>query len=214
MENNQTPSAADEQQTAAPGAVKEQPQRPPIDAERIADALMTSLDTRQQQAERLVVASFARQNNMTVEEVNDLLAAHRKQQQDVIPAAVQARIDERMKAADNRLISAEVKAIGSELHLIDIDAAFALMDRSGISVGEDGAVTGVKEALEALAQAKPWLVKSSAPAGTGRAGNFPRSDAAGTADYARRLQEARQSGNHTLATAIISEAAAKGITLR
>ena len=184
-------------------------------ADSIAAALMAALDQRQQRAERSVINSFAQQSGVSPEELTRLVNDYKAQQAAAIPADVQQRIDERMKTADNRLISAEVRAVGAGLNIIDIDAAFALMDKSGVKIGDDGTVSGVQEALEALTQAKPWLVKQAASAsGTGSAGNFPRGNGGENADFASRLAEARASGNHSLATAIISEAAAKGIQLR
>lgn len=198
--------AANAQQNSAPAAA---------DAGVIAAAVMNALDTRQQRTERSVIKSFAEQNGMSVEEITKLVTDYKAQQATAIPADVQQRIDERMRTADNRLISAEVRAVGAEMNIIDIDAAFALMDKSGVKVGEDGSVTGVKEALEALTAAKPYLVKTAAAsAGTGSTGNFPRTGGDNSTNYAARLAEARKSGNHTLATVIISEAAAKGIYLR
>ena len=198
--------AANAQQNSAPAAA---------DAGVIAAAVMNALDTRQQRTERSVIKSFAEQNGVSVEEITKLVTDYKAQQATAIPADVQQRIDERMRTADNRLISAEVRAVGTELNIIDIDAAFALMDKSGVKVGDDGSVTGVKEALEALTAAKPYLVKAAAASsGTGSAGNFPRTGGDNSTGYAARLDEARKSGNHGLATAIISEAAAKGIYLR
>ena len=161
--------AANAQQNSAPAAA---------DAGVIAAAVMNALDTRQQRTERSVIKSFAEQNGMSVEEITKLVTDYKAQQATAIPADVQQRIDERMRTADNRLISAEVRAVGTELNIIDIDAAFALMDKSGVKVGDDGSVTGVKEALEALATARPWLVKQAAPSpsGTGSTGNFPRGE--------------------------------------
>lgn len=203
-------SAANSQQTAGntQGAVT-------VSAESIAAALIPALDARQERAERSVIKSFAEQSGVSVEEITNLVADYKAKQATAIPADVQKRIDERMRTADNRLISAEVRAVGTELNIIDIDAAFALMDKSGVKVGEDGSVTGVKEALEALTAAKPYLVKAAAASsGTGSTGNFPRGNGGENADFASRLAAARATGNNTLAAAIISEAAAKGIYLR
>ena len=132
-----------------------------------------------------------------------------------LPEDMQAVIDQRLRKANDRLIAAEIRETGARIGLIDPEAAFTLMDKSGVKVGEDGSVVGVKEALEALTAAKPYLVKTAAAsAGTGSTGNFPRTGGDNSADYAARLDEARKSGNHGLATSIISEAAAKGIYLR
>ena len=204
-------SAANSQQMAGntQGAVT-------VSAESIAAALIPALDARQERAERSVIKSFAEQNGVSVEEITRLVTDYKAKQATAIPPDVQQRIDERMRTADNRLISAEVRAVSAELNIIDIDAAFALMDKSGVKVGDDGSVTGVKEALEALATARPWLVKQAAPSpsGTGSTGNFPRGNGGENADFASRLAAARATGNNTLAAAIISEAAAKGIYLR
>ncbi|MGE7650490.1 hypothetical protein ACQKM1_22345 [Peribacillus frigoritolerans] len=62
------------------------------------------------------------------------------------------------KRANDRLIQAEIKAIGTGLNLVDLDAVDKLVDKSSFSVKEDGSVEGVKEALEKLAADKPYLV--------------------------------------------------------
>lgn len=216
MENQNAQQNVQNTQAAAPAANSQpvagnQQGAVTVSAEDIAAAL----DARYQRTERSVIRSFAERNGVSVEEITKLVSDYKAQQAAAIPADVQQRIDERLRTADNRLISAEVRAVGTELHIIDIDAAFALMDKSGVKVGEDGSVTGVKEALEALTAAKPYLVKAAPPpSGTGSTGNFPRGTGSENADFAARLEAARKSGNHNLATAIISEAAAKGILLR
>lgn len=209
MENNQNQGAAGEQQNT-PTAANPQENQPAFNVEALAEALTA----RQQRAERSVINSFAQQYSMSAEELTQLLNERRAQQAAAIPEEVQTQINQRMQTADNRLIAAEVKAIGTRMNLVDTDAAFALMDKSGIAVDEAGNVTGVQEALDALIQEKQWLVAQPTPSGTGSAGNFPRGNNMESTDYAARLAEARKSGNHTLATAIISEAAAKGIALR
>ena len=213
---NQNAQNVQNTQAAAPAANAQQAAGNQQGAVTVsAEDIVAALDARQQRNERSVIKSFAEQNGVSVEEITKLVTDYKAQQAAAIPAEVQKRIDERMKVADNRLISAEVRAVGTELNIIDIDAAFMLMDKSGVKVGEDGSVTGVKEALEALTTAKPYLLRAApTPSGTGSTGNFPRTGGDNSADYAARLVEARKSGNHGLATAIISEAAAKGIYLR
>lgn len=135
-------------------------------------------------------------------------------QEAVLPEEMEAVIEERMRAANERLIAAEIREIGAQMGLVDAQAAFTLMDKSGISVDDGGSVAGVREALEALVAAKPYLAgQRRVRLGTGRVGNFPRNDSDG-ADYAARLAAARNAGNNALATAIISEAAKNGIYLR
>ena len=182
------------------------------DAERIADSLAAALENRRQRAERSVIHSFARQNNLSPELLEGILQQRGEREKNSIPDSVQALIDRRMREADDRLISAEIRNAGSQLGLIDPDAAFALMDRSSVRVEDDGSVTGVRESLQELLRAKPYLA-GGASGSTGRAGNFPRADS-DAAGYAARLAQARGAGNNTLAAAIISEAAANGIYLR
>ncbi len=185
------------------------------DAERIADSLAAALDSRRQRAERSVINSFARQNNLSPEMLLGFLQQRSERlgngsSHDSVPSDVQALIDRRLKEADNRLIHAEIRDVGAQLGLIDPDAAFALMDKSSVAVADDGSVSGVRESLAELLRNKPYL---AAAGSTGRAGNFPRADS-DAAGFGSRLAAARADGNNTLAAAIISEAAAKGVYLR
>ena len=182
------------------------------DAERIADSLAAALDSRRQRAERSVINSFARQNNLTPEMLEGFLQQRSQRRKDDIPDDVQAVIDSRMREADNRLIHAEIREVGAQLGLIDPDAALAMMDRSSVRVADDGSVSGVRESLTELLRNKPYLA-GGASGSTGRAGNFPRADS-DTSGFAARLAAARAAGNNTLAAAVISEAAAKGVYLR
>lgn len=103
------------------------------------------------------------------------------------------------KRANDRLIQAEIKAIGTGLHLVDLDAVDKLVDKSSFAVKEDGSVEGVKEALEQLAADKPYLVKdpgepkpSGYVPGAQQKGNNPTPDdayAKAKADAKRLLDE-------------------------
>lgn len=64
---------------------------------------------------------------------------------------------------DNRIIT-EASKIG----VVDIETILKLIDRSTISVDDNGAVTGASEALQALLTAKPFLKgKGATPIGSG-----------------------------------------------
>lgn len=69
--------------------------------------------------------------------------------------------------ANQKLIRAEVKAVATELGIVDADAALALIDRTGIGITDTGDVKGVKPALEALIKAKPYLVGKPGAVGGG-----------------------------------------------
>jgi ribosomal protein L11 len=78
------------------------------------------------------------------------------------------RAIEKEKAANTRLIKAEVKSIASNLDIIDPTAAYKLLDKDDIEVDEKGDVVGVEKALKLLIAEKPWLLKQNTqPAKTG-----------------------------------------------
>jgi len=63
--------------------------------------------------------------------------------------------------ATQRLIKSEVIMQASKLNIIDSEAAFLLLDHTGITVEDDtDEVRGVKKALELLVKSKPYLVKA------------------------------------------------------
>lgn len=124
--------------------------------EAIAEAFAKALNTRTDRAERSVARSFAEQYGMTEAEVTALLEKAKADKANAIPPDVQKQIDAANKRADDILIVAETKTISAELGFIDADVAFQLMDKTNVKV-EAGKATGIREALEALKEAKPFL---------------------------------------------------------
>jgi len=72
-----------------------------------------------------------------------------------------AAAQEAQRKAHDKLVRAELKMVGSELGLVDVDVAYMLLDKENISVGDDGSVEGVKEALEKVLADKPYLAKGT-----------------------------------------------------
>lgn len=104
-----------------------------------------------------------------------------------------------LEAANTRLINAEIKVIASEMSFVDKDDAVALVDRANIQVDDKGNVTGVKEAVEALAKVKPHLIGQGGgkPGGSpGGAGNGGRQDGGGAnpIEDAKKFAEDRNKG--------------------
>lgn len=128
-------------------------------AAEVAQALMKALDERSQRAERSISKSIAEKYGMTEDEINSILAAEKKKRDAALPAAVQRQLDAAMKAANDKLIAAEIRVQASALGFLDSDDALALIDRTGIKIDDKGEVTGVAEALKALAEKKPHLIK-------------------------------------------------------
>lgn len=60
---------------------------------------------------------------------------------------------------EEQAISHELSAIAEELKLVDKDAVAQLIDASGITVSEEGEVAGLREAVEALIESKPFLTE-------------------------------------------------------
>jgi small-conductance mechanosensitive channel len=85
-----------------------------------------------------------------------------------------------LETANKRLVDAEIKVFAKDAGFADVTDAVALVDRTSIQVDEQGNVTGAKEAIEALAKAKPHLIGEGKPAGTpGSGGNGGRQDGQG-----------------------------------
>lgn len=63
--------------------------------------------------------------------------------------------------ANQRLIRAEVISVATEMNIVDPEAAFALMDKDGITVEDDDSVKGVKKSLTVLVKSKPYLIKQA-----------------------------------------------------
>jgi hypothetical protein len=84
-------------------------------------------------------------------------------------ADLNASIDERLGqtraalAAERVTAALHAAADGAGAH--DLDTVDRLVDRTGIGLGEAGAVTGVAEALARLKQAKPFLFGAPRPTG-------------------------------------------------
>lgn len=68
--------------------------------------------------------------------------------------------------SNNRLISAELNKVCTELNIIDSDAASKLIDMSKVTINDKDEVEGLKPLLEQLVKDKPYLV--GAQKGTGK----------------------------------------------
>jgi len=73
--------------------------------------------------------------------------------------------DRALTAANQRLIKAEFRAIARELNVRNdaLEDAFVLADLSAVTVGEDGAISGVEDVVKALITNKPYLAEQPKP---------------------------------------------------
>ncbi|WP_028560950.1 hypothetical protein [Paenibacillus pinihumi] len=70
-----------------------------------------------------------------------------------------------LRAANDRVIKADFKLAAASVNIRPdaLEDAFLLANKAGITVDDEGNVKGVKEALDALVAAKPYLVEVVAP---------------------------------------------------
>lgn len=100
-----------------------------------------------------------------------------------------------LKAANERLIKAEFKvaAAAANIRPEALEDAYLLANKSGVSVGDDGSVSGISEAITSLVSSKPYLVaEPKQPQPIGGPGN-PKPDERKTLEAA--LEEARKQKN-------------------
>ena len=106
-------------------------------------------------------------------------------------AKAKADAEARAAAAEKRAIeialTAEIRAQAALMGFVDPADAMALVDRSKVEM-TDGGVTGVVDALKALASAKPYMLKRNVPTiGTTNPGDGASSARETDAERRRRL---------------------------
>lgn len=152
-------AGADQQPDNQPAEPQNQPgkgvQQPGM--EDLAATLIKAVEARVGRAERSTVRSIAEQYGMREDELNAILTKARAEKARELPEDAKKQIAAAMETANNRLIAAEVTSVGASMGLIDTEAALAFINREKVKVDEKGAVTGVKEALEALRDTKGYL---------------------------------------------------------
>lgn len=77
--------------------------------------------------------------------------------------AAEQRAAEVERTAQERLLRAEIIAQAAALNFAAPADAYALLDKSSLTPDESGNFNGIGEALKALAEAKPYLLKTRAP---------------------------------------------------
>lgn len=122
-----------------------------------ANAFVKALDDRTQRAEKGVLKSMAEQYGVSEDEAKTVLEKYKSDKAATLPEAAQAKIKEATDKANGLLLAAEVKTLGASYGLVDADVALQLLDKTNIKIDDKGVVTGVKEAIEALKESKPYL---------------------------------------------------------
>lgn len=184
MPDDPTPSDAPEAETAPDDT---EPITPPVDAQAIAKA---EADAAKE------VAAAMRASQRAADEARQALASEHELPDDhpAIKALRKAnkeatehrkekeRIAEQLhaleSAANERVLRAEIKVVAAG-KIADPADAIALLDLSEFEIGDDGSVDteAITSAIDALVEAKPYLVGTTRPLGTGGGGARPQTPA-------------------------------------
>lgn len=109
---------------------------------------------RRKRLEDLEAAEAARQQAQ-MSEAERATAAARKLNEEL------AARDQHIAKLQEQSIRYEVMLAAQAMQIVDPDAAFALMDRGSLEIGEDGRPKNVETALKALVKTKPYLVRQA-----------------------------------------------------
>ncbi|MCQ4363052.1 hypothetical protein KQR54_18305 [Mycobacterium gordonae] len=83
-------------------------------------------------------------------------------------AAAKESATKAKEAANKRVIDSEIRSIARSLNAIDAGDVLSFVDKSAITIDDDGNVSGVEAAVKAVLAVKPYLAK--APVGADAAG--------------------------------------------
>ena len=93
--------------------------------------------------------------------------------------------------ANERLINAEIKIAAQAARFVDPGDAVALVDRTNVQIDDAGKITGVKEAVETLAKAKPHLIGKGGKGSIGSGSNPGPDDPPDPVAAAKKIAEER-----------------------
>jgi hypothetical protein len=126
------------------------------------DELKTKLTALEQAEEDRKKAQMSEQERLQAERDEALRKA----------SDIEASVSAKVTAANQRLISAEFRTLAREANVPSdrIAAALKLADLTGVNVDDEGNVSGVKEAVEALIAENPYLAEKTQPKQIGGAG--------------------------------------------
>lgn len=168
----------------APDASAPTDEPKPLPPAELAETLLKAIEERTGRAEKSVLRSMAEQTGVDEDSLSELLAKTRAKQAAELPPETQKKLDAANACLTKRLLEAEVKSVGAELGLIDTEVALKLLDTSGVTIAEDGAVSGVREAMETLRLSKRYLFS------TGNRGAWAQKVGTGGASALSGVEEA------------------------
>lgn len=78
--------------------------------------------------------------------------------------ALEAQAAQALTARREADLKSVLVSAASKAGFLDPMDAYAMLDKSAITIGDDGTVSGVEDAIKALVEAKPYLLKTPEPA--------------------------------------------------
>lgn len=189
-EPGQEPGGTQGQEPTAPAATEPTPSAPqgqePDPAATESGTQGTSgNEPEQDQIQKLRDEAASRRRQ--VREVEETLT---KVKADMAKQLEDAQADASQTIRDLRIENAVVRQAVTR-DFIDPEAAYRLLDTTDLTVDEDGAVTGVADALDKLAETKPFLLRPNAP-GDGPDSGTPRGTSGGMNDLLRTAARGNQ----------------------
>jgi len=168
------PSPADSNLPAEPNSPAEPPKTPPTTPPPAEPKLFSEDYVKSLRSEAAENRVKAKQMKEAIEKVFGI-----EIDGDITEALTAVKVEYETKLADTQKsvralhLNTEATRLQAELGIVDLEAALKLADLSDVKITEDGKVEGLKEALEAVLEAKPYLRGQVAPVGRGALGGNP-----------------------------------------
>ena len=106
-------------------------------------------------------------------------------------AQLEADLNITREKADRTLINSELKVFAAQMGFVDPDDAVVLADKTDIKVDDSDRVTGAKDAIDALAKAKPHLLGKKKEIGGSSVNPGGDGDTTTEEEKGRQIAEAR-----------------------
>lgn len=160
---------ADEQAPVAeePTPAGQEPEAPEIDIEAMRKELA---EARREAAKyRTSLRKFEQEQK---DKATESMTAEERYKTEL--GTLQQRLAAAEQTAHDRLVRSAVVSAAAKAGFVDPDDAFALVDHGALDISEDGSVTGVDDAIRAIAKAKPYLVRPKATSSTAAPAGGPQ----------------------------------------
>lgn len=188
----QAPAAPDPGATTTPAAVPPAPSAPVdnFDPSKLTQDQLTKVLENEQiwKDSRLVGLLDANKRLKQLEKDRETQSEQQLTEQKKFEELAQKRADDLAKANESIQTMRTDQALTSKLikdNVVDLDGALKLVDRSKLTIGDDGSVSGLDEALGSLKTDRPYLFGTGNGSSQPNVGNpsNPQASAAGSGQF-------------------------------